>query len=233
MSTSRAFLNYETYARKELPRRFRQSLEAIVTAGIQPIEDQIIARIEDLIRDCQEQTFSSYRLQYSSAEQTIPVNAGHLNLGDEQLPRHQSKQEEVFADENAAAPLRDQDPPEDVRPVVLNSPVQDMNQYEPGVTMSVASNDPPDAQGTAMFSDSGNDTDRLMCGCLYFCTCNRNPTNQYLTSSQIHVTPDAPMTPDIELTTATTEKPMSGYTSQLLVGSNDDDLDWGSFLNSG
>jgi hypothetical protein len=189
--------------------------------------------MEDLIRDCQEQTFSSYRLQNSLAEQTVPVIAGHLNLGDEQLPQHQPEQEEILADENAAAPPRDQDPPEDVGPVLPNSPAQDMTQYGPGVTPSVASNDPLDTQGTATFSYPGNDMDGLMCGCSYFCICPRNPTNQYFRSSQIHVTPDIPMTPDIEPTTATTEEAMSGYTSQMLVESNNNDFDWGSYMNPG
>ncbi|PMD53503.1 uncharacterized protein K444DRAFT_541329 [Hyaloscypha bicolor E] len=231
-SASRDFLNYVAFAREEVPRRFRQSLEAIITAGIEPIEHQIIARMEDLIRDCQEQTFSSYRLQYRSAEQTVPVNTGHLNLGDEKLPQHQPAQEEMLTDVNTAAPPQDRDPPEDVGPVDLNSEAQDMTQYESGVTLSVASNDPPDAQGTATVSHSGNDTDWLMCGCSYFCICPRNSANQRLTSSQIHVTPGTPMNLDIEPTIATTEKAMSGYTSQLLVESNDDGFDWASYLNS-
>jgi hypothetical protein len=189
--------------------------------------------MEDLIRDCQEQIFSSYRLQHSSAEQTVFINARHLNFDDEQLPQHQHEQEEILADENTAAPRRNQEPIEEVGPVVPNSPAQDMTQYEAEVIPSVASNDPPDAQRTATFSYSDNDTHRLMCGCSYFCICFRNPTNEDLTGFQINVTPDTLMAPNIELTTATNEKAMSGYTSQLLVGSNDDDFDWGSYLNPG
>jgi hypothetical protein len=108
-----------------------------------------------------------------------------------------------------------------------------MTQLEPGVTLSAANNHPPDTQGTASFSYLGNDTDWLICGCSYFCICPRNPTDQYLTSSQTHITPDTLMNPNIESTTTAMDKALSGYTSQLPVESNDDDFDWGSYLDSG
>jgi hypothetical protein len=198
LSTSRDLLNYEKYARKELPQRFRQSLEAIFAAEIHPVKDQIIIRMEDLIRNCQEQTFSSYRLQHSSVEQTVPVNAKHLNPNDEQLPRHQfPKQEEVLAEEDGVTPLREQVLPENVGLIIPNSPARSLTQYEPEVTPSVAESDPSTAQEAVLFSYPSNDTDQLVCGCSYFCTCPRNPRNQYLTTSHIYATPNTPMILDM------------------------------------
>ena len=58
---SRELGDYEEYCRRELPRRVRAALEEIVHNESQPMEDSIRNQLLDIIRDCQDRVFSSYR----------------------------------------------------------------------------------------------------------------------------------------------------------------------------
>ncbi|KAE9363847.1 hypothetical protein N431DRAFT_356502 [Stipitochalara longipes BDJ] len=72
---SRALENYEDYCRQELPRVFRSELEAIIQAESEPIEERIRNRITNLIRDCQDQVFSSYRSSAGTIARTPSSNS--------------------------------------------------------------------------------------------------------------------------------------------------------------
>jgi hypothetical protein len=185
----------------------------------------------DLIRDCQEQTFSSYKLQYGPGEQAVPASTAASIIGDQSLPQHQLEQEEP-ADENLAAAPRNQ-VPEYLRTEFPNSLIQDTIPYESEPTSSVALNDPPGDRDTTIFSYPGNDPDRLMCGCSYFCTCLRNPTGHYPASSPTHVALIPSATQEIEPTKAHADEEMTEYSSKLPLQTNEDDFDWASYLDSG
>ena len=58
---SRELADYEEYCRRELPRTFRAALEEIVHNESQPIEESIRNQLMNIIRDCQDRVFSSYR----------------------------------------------------------------------------------------------------------------------------------------------------------------------------
>jgi hypothetical protein len=58
---SRELADYEEYCRRELPRTFRGALEEIVHNESQPIEENIKNQLMNIIRDCQDRVFSSYR----------------------------------------------------------------------------------------------------------------------------------------------------------------------------
>ncbi|PMD34500.1 hypothetical protein L207DRAFT_638973 [Hyaloscypha variabilis F] len=58
---SRELADYEDYCRRELPRRVRTALEEIVHNESQPMEESIRNQLINIIRDCQDLVFSSYR----------------------------------------------------------------------------------------------------------------------------------------------------------------------------
>lgn len=72
-SGSIEFSNYEQYSRQELPRVFRGALEAIVNEQAQPIEDGLRRRLVDMIQECQNHVFSTYRSRQSSHTISSPI----------------------------------------------------------------------------------------------------------------------------------------------------------------
>lgn len=73
---SRELGDYEEYCRRELPRRVRAALEEIVHNESQPIEESIRNQLMNIIRDCQDRVFSSYR---SSSAAGVSVVAPSRN----------------------------------------------------------------------------------------------------------------------------------------------------------
>lgn len=62
----RELANYEEYSRRELPHFFRSALEAAVNDEAQPIEERLKSRLVEMIRDCQDRVFSTYRSAVAS-----------------------------------------------------------------------------------------------------------------------------------------------------------------------
>ena len=58
--------NYEEYSRQELPRVFRGALEAAVNEQAQPIEDGLRNQLVNMIQECQNYVFSTYRSRLTS-----------------------------------------------------------------------------------------------------------------------------------------------------------------------
>jgi hypothetical protein len=58
---SQELASYEEYSRQELPRVFRRFLEAAVTQQTQPIGDLLRSQLVNMIRESQDQVFSTYR----------------------------------------------------------------------------------------------------------------------------------------------------------------------------
>lgn len=56
---------FEVHSRRELPRLVRQMLENAVNEHITPLEEALKHQLLDIIRQCQEQMFSSYRSRNS------------------------------------------------------------------------------------------------------------------------------------------------------------------------
>jgi hypothetical protein len=67
---SRELADYEEYCRRELPRLFRASLEEVVNNNTQPLEEQLRSQLTELIRDAQDQVFSSYRSSSAAIPET-------------------------------------------------------------------------------------------------------------------------------------------------------------------
>jgi hypothetical protein len=63
---SRGLADYEDYARQELPRVFRASLEEIIRSQSQPLEDSLRSQLVTIIRDSQDRVFSRYRESIAS-----------------------------------------------------------------------------------------------------------------------------------------------------------------------
>lgn len=66
LSSPRDFTNYETYLRRELPRTFNAVLERVVATEINPIDERLRGKLEDMIQEAQEQTFATWRALQSS-----------------------------------------------------------------------------------------------------------------------------------------------------------------------
>jgi len=58
---------YDEYLRRELPRAFRSTLEAVVNDQCQPVEENLRRCLIDIIRECQDRVFSQYRATLTSA----------------------------------------------------------------------------------------------------------------------------------------------------------------------
>jgi hypothetical protein len=67
--------NYEEYSRQELPRIFRQVLEAEVSEMAQPIEACLRNRLVAMIQECQDHVFSNYR---SSLSPNMSTHLPHI-----------------------------------------------------------------------------------------------------------------------------------------------------------
>jgi hypothetical protein len=75
--------NYEEYARRELPRFFRSTLETIVHNETQPIEERLKSQLTSIIQDCQDRVFSNYRASLSFHEPIISDALGAQKLPDD------------------------------------------------------------------------------------------------------------------------------------------------------
>jgi hypothetical protein len=62
--------SYEEFSRLELPRVFKAALETIIEMDPEPIEEQLRDRLVNIIRECQELVFSSYRSRAAINEDT-------------------------------------------------------------------------------------------------------------------------------------------------------------------
>jgi hypothetical protein len=93
---SRDIANYEDYIRRELPRLVRSNIEEAVRREMQPLEASLISNLVEIVQDCQDRVFRSYRetrgvsgeLQMPTsidAEATVsstpPENMGGSNSG--------------------------------------------------------------------------------------------------------------------------------------------------------
>ena len=58
---SRELANYEDYIRRELPRLVRSNIEEAVRREMQPFEASLISNLVEIIQDCQDRVFKSYR----------------------------------------------------------------------------------------------------------------------------------------------------------------------------
>src|SRR6202011_1163845 len=63
---SQQLAEYEEYSRRELPRLIESILEQAAQNGTRIIEDNLRRSLPDMIRDCQDQVFSSFRSMLAS-----------------------------------------------------------------------------------------------------------------------------------------------------------------------
>jgi hypothetical protein len=76
---SQQLSNYEEFSRQELPRFFRAALEEAIDKNTQPIEEKLKSHLVDMIRDCQDRVFSTYRLRFPSNATATPAASMLLN----------------------------------------------------------------------------------------------------------------------------------------------------------
>jgi hypothetical protein len=63
---SEELASYEEYSRRELPRFFRNALEAAIADEAQPLEERLRSRLVGMIQDCQDRVFSAYKSRRGS-----------------------------------------------------------------------------------------------------------------------------------------------------------------------
>jgi hypothetical protein len=63
---SAKFAGLEAYTQQELPKIFWAALEEVVTKEMQPVEERIRIQLMGVIRDCQDQVFSTYQSMVTS-----------------------------------------------------------------------------------------------------------------------------------------------------------------------
>jgi hypothetical protein len=76
---SRQLSNYEEFSRQALPRFFRAALEEAIDKNTQPIEEKLKSQLVDMIRDCQDRVFSTYRSKFHSNTTATPAASMLLN----------------------------------------------------------------------------------------------------------------------------------------------------------
>ena len=74
--------NYEEYSRQELPRVFRGALEAAVNEQAQPIEDGLRNQLVNMIQECQNYVFTTYRSRLTS---DLSISSWHGTNSDSAL----------------------------------------------------------------------------------------------------------------------------------------------------
>lgn len=67
---SQQLSNYEEFSRQALPRFFRAALEEAINEDTQPIEEKLKSQLVDMIRDCQDRVFSTYRSRFPNTTAT-------------------------------------------------------------------------------------------------------------------------------------------------------------------
>ncbi|KAH0545448.1 hypothetical protein FGG08_000449 [Glutinoglossum americanum] len=151
--TSNEISSYEAFSRRELPRLVRRQLEAAVENEVQPIEEELKARLVEIVRDCQASVFLMYRDQRQTLLPAPTRNAERLSAtatGDDLPllnPRTEPPIQADGAPGDAAAgvltPLYQHGLPEDV-----GAACPDLQQTRQAQTR-------PQNAGQAEFSDSG------------------------------------------------------------------------------
>ena len=76
---SQQLSNYEEFSRQALPRFFRAALEEAIDKNTQPIEEKLKSQLVDMIRDCQDRVFSTYRSRFPSNTTATPAASMLLN----------------------------------------------------------------------------------------------------------------------------------------------------------
>ena len=74
-----------------MPRYFRSALEAAINDEAQPIEERLRTQLVDMIRECQDRVFSSYRSR-TAALSPLPTNNGALSSPESQEPEQPHEQ---------------------------------------------------------------------------------------------------------------------------------------------
>src|SRR5579862_3282439 len=72
---SQQLTEYEEYSRRELPRLIESTLEQAAQNGTRIIEDNLRRLLPDMIRDCQDQVFSSFRSMLASNVCSPPADS--------------------------------------------------------------------------------------------------------------------------------------------------------------
>jgi hypothetical protein len=71
---SRNLANYEDYIRRELPRLVRSNIEEVVRREMQPFEASLVGNLVNIIQDCQDRVFRSYREHEMSSNEDLDLS---------------------------------------------------------------------------------------------------------------------------------------------------------------
>lgn len=81
----RGFASFVEHSRREFPQLVRQALERIVNEEVHPLEESLKSgKLIEIIKDCQEQTFVSYRLQFDAMYRDLESNVSREQPTDTQ-----------------------------------------------------------------------------------------------------------------------------------------------------
>lgn len=82
---SSGVLEYDAYLRREFPRRIRRKLEAMIDEEISgPAEEMMLAKLEAIVRDCQENMIRDYQAQNNSGSSSSKEDHSKAQAAPEQ-----------------------------------------------------------------------------------------------------------------------------------------------------
>jgi hypothetical protein len=164
---SRELANYEDYIRRELPRLVRSNIEEAVRREMQPFEASLISNLVEIIQDCQDRVFRSYReAQGISDEIQMPPSIDCEASGSSTLPDNGEGPSSRPLDQNSHQQSNFLEtifePP---APQSSESMLPPLTAKDPGSDFTRASSD-------IILSDSGYSSEQLqLCGCSGPCNC--------------------------------------------------------------
>ncbi|KAM3087035.1 protein phosphatase regulator [Clarireedia jacksonii] len=138
---SKELTSYEEYSRRELPRFFQSALEAAIVDEAQPIEERLRSRLVEMIQDCQERVFSTYKARRST--DTPPAAVANVSLGSLESPVSIDQQTEK---------AREEDITDIIQTLYERVPSQDSHQVHPEMVVADATSK---NSGENAVSDSG------------------------------------------------------------------------------
>lgn len=164
---SRELANYEDYARRELPRLVRSNIEEVIRREMQHVEVSLISSLVQIIQDCQDMMFRSYReTQDNSDEVHIPPSIDHETSTSSKLPDNdeepnsRSLQQSSQAQTSFPGAIFGPPAPHHADPILPTIVVNNPERSLPGL--------PSDA---ILFDSEYFSEQQQICGCFDPCNC--------------------------------------------------------------
>jgi len=163
---SRDLASYENYIRRELPRLVRSHIEEAVRREMQPLEASLISSLVEIIQDCQDRVFRSYReTQSRSRELQIPPIADDEALVSSTLLDNRDESNLRLVDQGF-------NPQSNFFNAIFETPSRSSESIAPALAGNDYRGNLVIQSGDMFLSDSGYSSEQLqLCGCAGHCNC--------------------------------------------------------------